>query len=179
MADIITALDDLVQPRAAPRGPSNPLSALEQDEADCDAVIAQIQYDIIERAYFQRTVLTPLPPTPNGKVKAPCETCNDLTFEPIFRMQPRAVRTETLHGVLPSLKYMNFAAECDRRWFPRRHKTASWDVHDESIRASLLARIERLETERLKREKKRDDNDDDNEEVSMEEVRLLPQEEQD
>lgn len=131
MADIISTLDDLIQP---PQPGSTrfrlsySIKNLESIDTADDVVVAQIQYDVIERAYFQRSLLPPLQPTVNGKVKFPCRSCNDLILVPSIHRRPRALRTEALYGVMPRLDKMSAGAEAHASWFPRRHKPASWEA---------------------------------------------------
>lgn len=150
MADIVATLDKCLQP-SPPRRAHLPSWKFQPDDTEFDAVIAQIQYDVIERAYFQISLVPPLPPTFNGKAESPCRTCNHLTFQSsVICGYPKALRTEALRGVLPpTADEVSVPAEVPTCWYPRRHKPALWDLCDDIIRLSVCARD--LERERKAR----------------------------
>lgn len=169
MTDIVTALDNSLQPRPPSRShihpQPHPLDSVLPDDTAHNIVIAQIQYDVIERAYFQRPMLSPLDPTTNGKTKSPCWICNHLTFSTPTSGQPRALRTGAVNDVLPNVTEVRTAANNKQAascWFPRRRKPASWDLHDDALWADLQA-------QRRKRQR------DERHEALRDEVKLLSQ----
>lgn len=163
MADIVNTLDRLIQPQQHRAHPPRFVPTCEiEDHAD-DAVQAQIQYDVIDRAYFCTSLCLPLLPTPNGKAEDPCPSCMDdeLTLPTWISRRPKAVKTTgSLYDMV--IPYVNTPApEIQTTWISQRCQPAEWDLYDDEIKVDLERKIEKQKQEALRKpleERKREDD---------------------
>lgn len=127
MSDIVITLDTLIQPhpprRAHPRHSTDSTTLTRDGPEDLAyaAIQAQIQHDVIDRAFFQQPGVAPLPPTPNGKATSPCQSCNYYETEPIPPFLPYAGEPH---------------ARVKTAWRSRRCQPAAWDLYDDEMLAA-------------------------------------------
>lgn len=140
MADIVTTLDKLIQPNPPSRKhPQRFVFDWEVDERELDVVQAQLQYDLIDRAYFHKSILPPLSPRVFGKAIRQCTRPSCLegfAFTPGISSIPQALETTGLHAMYKTvIPYVPKTVPVKTKWVSQRRQPATWDLYDKEMKA--------------------------------------------